>query len=164
VDENKRKLVAGWLDKAQVHLWTANEHLKSWCRNTEAIQASQECVELSVKAMLTILGIDYPLSHGWDQKQLAKIAGQIQERKLQQRLAEQQLGHIRLPRLLVLVNFWEQFYLQAKYGIEASDLAPPQELFEREEAELAVKHADQCLLAASQLRYLDEERLAALFS
>ncbi len=164
MDESKRRMVEGWLDKASAHLQMAKEHLKSYYRVTEAIQASQVCVELSVKAVLTILGIDYPASHGWDEKQLAKIAAQVQDRKLPQRLAEQELGYIRLPRLLILVNFWEQFYIQAKYGIEASNLAPPQDLFEREDAELAVRHADQCLSAADHIRYLSEERLAAILN
>jgi HEPN domain-containing protein len=157
-------MVEGWVAKAQAQLSIAEEHLRSYYGISESIQASQMCVELSVKAILTILGIDYPPSHGWDQKQLAKIAEQIQQKKLQQRLAEQGLGHIRLPRLLILVNFWEQFYLQAKYGIEASHFAPPQVLFEYDEAQLAVNHAHQCVRAAVEFRCLSEDRLAAVLS
>ncbi len=164
MDESKRRMVEGWLDKASAHLEMAMQHAKSSYRITESIQASQLCVELSVKAVLTILGIDYPASHGWDQKQLAKIAAQVQDKKLLHRLAEQNLGYIRLPRLLILVNFWEQFYIQAKYGIEASNLAPPQDLFDSEDAELAVRHAEQCISAATDLRYLSNERLAAILN
>jgi hypothetical protein len=51
---------------------------------------------------------------------------------------------IRIPRLLFLLNFWAQFYITAKHGFEAEDLASAQELFEREEAELAVRHAEEC--------------------
>jgi HEPN domain-containing protein len=163
VDEHKRKMVVGALDKAQVHLETAKKHVEARCQPTEAIQAAQECVEHSVKAVLSILGIEYPRSHGWNQEQLTKIAKQIQDRKLQARLAETGL-HIKLPRLLTLANLWDQFYLQAKYGLEAADLAPAQDLFENKEAELAVAHAEECWWAAFHLRNLSDERLAAIIA
>ncbi len=71
---------------------------------------------------------------------------------------------LRLPRLLFLLNFWAQFYITAKYGFEAEHLASAQALFEREEAELALRHAEECLQAATRVRFLDEETLAALIS
>ena len=82
-----------------------------------------------------------------------------------EKLANQYLDHtIRLPRLLFLMNFWAQFYITAKYGFEAGYLASARDLFNREEADLVVKHADECYRAASQLRYLNEDKLAALVS
>jgi hypothetical protein len=62
------------------------------------------------------------------------------------------------------MNFWAQFYITAKYGFEAEHLASARDLFNKAEAELAVQHADECFQAASQLRYLDENKLAALVS
>jgi HEPN domain-containing protein len=162
VDDSKRNLISGWLNKASTHLNTAREHLKSYYHISDAIQAAQVCVELSVKALLTILELDFPHSHGWDEKQLRRIAEQIEQRQLLTRLKEQSLNHIRLPRLLVLVNFWEQFYIQAKYGIEAGNLAPAQDLFETAEAELAIGHADECWRHANELRFASEEKLAAI--
>jgi hypothetical protein len=67
-----------------------------------------------------------------------------------------------LPRLLLLMNLWGQFYLPAKYGFEAGHLAPAQDLFREKEAELAVEHATECHRAASELRYLSEDKLAAI--
>jgi HEPN domain-containing protein len=162
VDDNKRNLISGWLDKASTHLQTAREHVKSHYRISEAIQAAQVCVELSVKTALTVLEIDFPPSHGWNEKQLRQIAEQIEKRQLLARLKEQHLGHIRLPRLLILVNFWEQFYIQAKYGIEAGNLAPAKDLFDKPEAELAISHAEECLRHANELRFASEEKLAAI--
>jgi hypothetical protein len=118
-------------------------------------------VELSVKALLTILEIDFPQSHGWNEKQLRQIAEQIGKRQLLARFKEQSMP-IRLPRLLVLVNLWEQFYIQAKYGIEAGNLAPAQDLFERSDAELAISHAQESLNHATELRFAPEEKLAAI--
>ena len=164
MDENKRNLINGWLDKASHHLDTAREHLKSYSRISEAIQAAQVCVELSVKAVLTILEIEFPHSHGWNEKQLREIAERIQKRQLLTRFKEHYLNHIRLPRLLVLVNFWEQFYIQAKYGIEAGNLAPAKDLFEKPEAELAIAHADECLRHANELRFAPDETLKAILA
>jgi HEPN domain-containing protein len=165
VDKNKRRIFEGWIEKASNHLDSAREFLKSYTTISESIQASQVCVELSVKGILGFLDIDFPPAHGWDGKQLMKMAKQIQEKGLIQRLTERNLNHyIRLPRLLVLVNFWDEFYLQAKYGFEAGYLAPPQDLFQKDDAELAVKHADECLRAALQIRCLQEEQLTALVS
>jgi HEPN domain-containing protein len=164
VDQNKRKMIEGWLTKASAHLHTAKEDLQSIHHITESIQASQVCVELSVKSILTTLEIEYPTTHGWDHKQLAKIAQRVHDRKLLQRLADHNLGHIRLARLLTLVNFWDQFYLQAKYGIEAGNLAPPQDLFDHDEAELAAKHAYECWAAANHFRHLTDDVLAAILA
>jgi HEPN domain-containing protein len=163
VDENKRKTISGWIDKASNHLDTAREHLKSIYRVSDSIQASQVCVELSVKAILTLLDVPFPPSHGWNRQQLAEIAKHIKDRDLLTKLANQHLNYsVPLPRLLFRANFWSQFYLEAKYGFEAGHLAPAQELFEKEDAELAAKHADDCFRAAWQLLYLPEEKLAEL--
>jgi HEPN domain-containing protein len=162
MSENKYRMVDGWLEKAFAHLQTAEEQVKSYYRVSEAIQAAQTCVELAVKAALSILEIEYPPSHGWNEKQLKGIAEQIENRNLLARLKDHQLAHVNLPRLLILANFWDQFYIQAKYGIEAGNLAPAQELFQKPEAELAVAHARECHQAAGVLRHAGEERLAAI--
>lgn len=160
---NKRRIVEGWIDKGGNQLQVARDHLKSYYRYSEAVQASQECVELSVKAVLSLLGVEYASSHGWDKAQFSTIAEQIHARKLVERLTAKNLSHtIRLPRLLLLANFWNHFYLPAKYGFEAGYLAPPQELFDKQDAELAVQHAEECWRAATQLRYLPEDELVTI--
>lgn len=161
----KRKTVEGWIDKASNHLMFAREKLKSYHFDSECVQAAQQCVELSVKAVLEFLDIEYAHAHGWTKEQLEKIAKPIRERQILERLAQANLNvSVPLPRLLFLANFWAQFYIQSKYGLEAGYLASAKDLFEHEDAELAVRHADQCHGAASRLRYLDEEKLAAIVS
>lgn len=167
MDDTQRKTVEGWIEKASNQLQVARELLQSSYRNSEAIQAAQECVELSVKSILSLLRVKYPKAHEWaaDKEPFAIIARQIQERKLLEKLASQHLEHtIPLPRLLLLMSFWGQFYLISKYGFEAEYLASAQELFKPEEAKLAVLHAQECCAAASALRYHDKEKLAALVS
>lgn len=163
----QRRMIEGWIDKASNQLQTAREHLKSYTQYSESIQAAQQCTELSVKAVFSLLGVTLPRSHGWEQdkKPFADIAQQIQEKHLIDKLVAQYLNHaVNLPRLLFLVNFWAQFYITAKYGFEVADLAPAKDLFKKEEAELAMKHAEECYQAASQLRYLPEDKMAALLS
>jgi HEPN domain-containing protein len=165
MDKSKRRTIEGWIDKAGNQLQAAKDHLKSYFQHSESIEASQECVELSVKSVLSLLEIEYPLSHGWNRKEFSSIAKQIQERQLLDKLAAQNLYYsTRLPRLLLLANFWAQFYLPAKYGFEDGYLAPAQDLFEKREAELAVQHAQECHQAASELRHLREDKLAAIVS
>ncbi len=163
MNDNKRNLINGWLDKASNHLSSAREHVKSY-GISDAIQAAQLCVELSVKVVLTILELDFPHSHGWNEKQLRQIAEQIEKRRLLTRFKEQCWFNFRLPRLLILVNFWEQFYIQAKYGVEAGNLAPAQDLFEKSEADLAIAHAEECLGQANFLRIQPEEKLTAILA
>jgi HEPN domain-containing protein len=47
----QRKTIEGWIDKASNHLQTAREHAKSGYRFSEAVQAAQECIELSLVAL-----------------------------------------------------------------------------------------------------------------
>jgi len=156
-------MLEGWIDKANHQLQAAKDHLKSSYRYSESVEASQECVELAVKSVLCFLGIEYSLSHGWNKEEFSRIAKQIQDKRLLDKIKEQNLYHSsRLPRLLLLANFWAHFYLSAKYGFEAGYLAPAQDLFGRQEAELAVQHAEECYRAASELRYISEEKLAAI--
>jgi HEPN domain-containing protein len=162
MNSTTRKTIEGWIDKAFSHLSVAREHAKSPYRSSEAIQSAQECVELSVKSVLSILEVRYPRAHEWpaDSKAFGDIARQIRERQLLTRLDMEQLAHtVRLPRLLFLLNFWSQFYLVAKYGFEAEHLASARDLFETADAVLAVEHADEAWRAASTLAHLPNDRL-----
>jgi HEPN domain-containing protein len=163
MDKNKRKMAEGWFDKASNRLTSAKEHSKSHYTYSEAIQEAQESIELSVKSMLLLLDIGFSRSHDWNpnKEEFAKIAEQIQKRQLQEKIGGE-YPTINLPRLLFLMFFWGQFYLVAKYGLEAGNLAAAKELFEKQEAELAVQHAEECQRTATWLRYLDEQKLAGL--
>lgn len=159
---SRRRTIEGWVDKAGNHLEAAENHLKSFYRYSEAIQAAQQCVELSVKSILSLLEVEYKLKHRWDRKDFVNIAEQVECRQILDKLEEKNLYNCsRLPRLLLLANLWGHFYLPAKYGF-ARKLAPAQDLFEKAEAELAVKHARECHRAASELRYVDEETMIDL--
>jgi HEPN domain-containing protein len=167
MNDTQRKTIEGWINKASNQLQAAKEHVKSSYQCSEAVQAAQQCIELSVKSVLSLFYVKYSKSHEWAsvKKPFEDIARQIQEKKLTEKLSSQHLDYdIPLPRLLFLMNFWGQFYLVSKYGFEAEYLASAQDLFKREEAELAVRHAEECQRAVSALRYYDKTKLAALLS
>jgi HEPN domain-containing protein len=165
MDPEKRKLAESWLDLAGNHLSTARERVKTYYTIPEAVQAAQTCIELSVKAALVFLDIEFPKAHDWNENQLQALADQIRKRQLMEKLADLNLNHtVPLPRLLFLMIFWGKFYLMAKYGMEAGSLAAPKDLFRRGEAELAIRHAEECQRAATELRYLNEEKMKQLLS
>jgi len=161
----KRKLAEDWLYKASNNLDAAKGYLKGYMQSSEAIERAQECIELSAKSIFALLDIEYPRQHSVapDKKEFSALAEQIQQKRLLEKLEEQNLGYaVKLPRILLLTYFWSQFYTIAKYGFEPGNLASAKDLFAKKEAELAVAHAEECYQAASQLRYLGEEALAKL--
>jgi hypothetical protein len=58
---------------------------------------------------------------------------------------------LEFPKLYLYLKFWSTFYTVAKYGLEKIGVGP-EKLFGKEEAELALKHADKCYYAASVLK------------
>lgn len=166
MDKNKRKTIEGLIDKAFNQLESAKQHL-SFLHNSEAVQAAQECIELSVKAILSFLEIEYPLSHQWkqDKAQFNNLAKQIKDRKVLDRLEELYLASaIPLPRLIFLMNFWAESYNAAKYGFEAGHLASAKDIFTVKEADLAVDNAEECYRAALNISVLSDEDLSILLS
>jgi HEPN domain-containing protein len=147
MDKHKRNRIEGDLNKAQIHLNSAREHVKN-IHYSESVQASQVCIEFSVKSILDLLEVECPPRHKWGEKQLANIAKQIRDKQI---LEKPEAQYIHVPRLLFLLNFWGEFYISAKYGFEEGDLAPARDLIRDGEAKLAVQHAEECWLAASQV-------------
>lgn len=167
MDDIFRKTIEGWIDQASGQLQAAKDFSRSTYRSADAIQASQQCIELSVKSVLSMLNIKYPKSHQWaaDKEPFVAIAKQIKDSNLLVKLEKHYLNHsIPLPRLLLLMNFWGQLYLVSKYGFETEFLASAQQIFKPKEAKLAVQHADECLHAANALRYIEKEKLSAILS
>jgi len=138
-----------WIEKANSNLSAAREAAK-WDYST-AVQRSQECIELSVKAILDVLGIQYRKVHEWTDKEVQNILEDARNKNADTKLESKGCSHIRLARLIVLSNLWGRFYLPAKYGMEGG-FAAAQDLFTLKEANLAVEHADECLMAAVCVR------------
>jgi len=60
------------------------------------------------------------------------------------------LRYYNFPRLYLLHKLWSGFYTVAKYGYDKVGTGP-EKLFQKEEAELAIKHAEDCRRVADML-------------
>jgi len=156
MDDNKLKTIDGWIKKASNKLNAARDLIKTGTQYSEVIQASQESIEFSVKSVLSLLEIDFSPKHGWDlnSNQLTEMIKKIHSKNINKLLANKYLENVvRLPRLLFLINFWSQFYIASKYGISKEYFASAEELFEKAESELSIKHAEECYWAVTNLRH-----------
>jgi HEPN domain-containing protein len=138
-EEKSMNVIESFLRRARNKLDEAREHLKKF-NYPESISASQECIELSVKAIFLLSQEKYPRKHEFDEEEFEKILKMIPP----------QLKYLDLPKVYLYSTFWSQFYTVAKYGLEKLGVGADK-LFEKEEAELALKHAERCEFAASRL-------------
>lgn len=163
MNKSQRTTIRESIHKAANHLGSARELAEGGYRFSDAVLSAQLCVELSVKAILNLLDVQFPPKHGWSKDDVKEIARQINERDLLGKLSAAYLGGlVPLPRLIHRMNFWSQYYLESKYGIEAGLLASAESLFERADAEHAIGHAVGSLAAAQAIDNLEEEKLAEL--
>lgn len=62
----------------------------------------------------------------------------------------EELKYLEYPKLYLYSKFWSYFYTIAKYGYEKMGIGADK-LFEKEEAELALKHARNNINAARRM-------------
>jgi HEPN domain-containing protein len=110
-------------------------------RYAESVSASQECIELATKAIFLFFGEEYPKAHEFRDEELMRILVKVPV----------ELKHRNFSRLFLINRFWSGFYLIAKYGSEKLGVGP-EKLLERDEADLALKHAEECNLTATLVR------------
>jgi HEPN domain-containing protein len=133
------RVVEGFVERARVKLDEAQKHQEIF-HYAEAISAAQECIELSAKATFLLLRGDYPKTHEFTEEQFEQLLRGIPEH----------LEYHNFPRLYLLHRFWSGFYTVAKYGYEKLSV-PAKDLFKKDEAALAIKHADEWYYAARAL-------------
>lgn len=134
--------------KAKNHIEKAEDEIKKVLPNhSNIISWCQTAIELSGKAIFKIMGLEYPKDH----QLLYGKKGGIKE-DVKELLKKEFPRHYKddVPRVLFLTYFWHNFYTLAKYGIEELDF-PPDKLFTKEDAELALKHAKECVAVADRL-------------
>jgi HEPN domain-containing protein len=139
VPEKSLSMAESFLKRARKKLGEAEEHLKQM-NYPESVSSSQECIELSIKAMFLLLMAEYPKRHTFRDEEFEKLFEKVPE----------ELRYLDFPRLFLYSKFWGGFYEAAKYGDERLGVGP-ERLFRKEEAELALKHAGECRLAADIL-------------
>jgi HEPN domain-containing protein len=138
-EEKFMNIIESFLHRARNKLDEAREHLKKF-NYSESVSASQECIELSVKAIFLLFQEKYPRKHEFTEEEFERILKMIPA----------QLKYVDFPKVYLYSKFWSQFYTIAKYGLEKLGVGADK-LFEKEEAELALKHAERCEFAAGQL-------------
>ena len=131
------------LEEARIHLKRAEY--------AEAISSAQECLELSIKAVFLVLKGDYPKKHEFTEEEFEEVL----------RAIPKDLSYIKIYKLYLYSKFWSQFYTVAKYGLEKLGLGP-EKLFDRAEAKLALKHAENSYIAAEALKDMLEMRRMGL--
>lgn len=83
---------------------------------------------------------EYPRRHGFEEE-FEAILEKVPDK----------LKHLDFPKLYLYSEFWSKFYTVAKYGLEKIGIGADK-LFDKEEAELALKHAKACKNAAMLLK------------
>lgn len=123
--------------------WNKAEEAKTQLNSLhypESISASMECIEFSMKAIFLLLQEKYPKRHEFKDKEFIKVLEKVPKK----------LEHYNFPRLFLLSKFWSSMYTIAKYGQEEFGVGP-EKLFRKDEAGLALKHAEECKFAVNRL-------------
>ena len=141
------------IDKAKKLLLKSEEELNEYPTSYSNIIANcQTAIELSSKAVFKIMDLDFPKEHqllferGKKGEEVKKVTKELLSKEFPEHFAYKE----ELPRLIFLTYFWYRFYTIAKYGISELDI-PPDKLFKKEDAELAIKHAKLCVRMADNL-------------
>lgn len=138
-EEKSIGMAESFLKRAWNKLEEAKNHLKL-SHYPESISASIECIELSMKAIFLFLQEKYPRRHEFKDEEFMKVLEKVPK----------ELKYLNFPRLFLLSKFWLSLYTVAKYGQERFGIGP-EKLFKEDEANLALKHAEECRSAASIL-------------
>ncbi len=140
-EEKPLGMAESFLMRASKKLSEAEGYLAGPLPNRpESISASQECIELSIKAVFLLLKAKYPKRHWFKDEEFEELLERVPE----------ELKHLDFLRLFLCSKFWSAFYDVAKYGDEKLGVGP-EKLFKREEAELAIRHARECFHVADRL-------------
>jgi len=139
VSEKSLSMAESFLKRAYKKQSEAEEHLKQ-LNYSESVSSSQECIELSIKAMFLLFTAEYPKRHTFRDEEFEALFEKVPEK----------LRYLDFPRLFLHSKFWGAFYEVAKYGDERLGVGP-EKLFRKEEAELTLTHARECRQAAERL-------------
>jgi HEPN domain-containing protein len=137
---SKFEQAESWLRRANNKLKEAKNQLTQRYNYPESVSASQECIELSIKAMFSVAEVKFTKIHNIKEEEFKNLLDKIPPN----------LKNIyNYPRIYLLSEFWSYFYITAKYGLEELKIGSDK-LFKEKEAELALKHAGECYNASYQ--------------
>jgi HEPN domain-containing protein len=154
MDEKKsREFSESFIRRAERKLEEAKRFLESYLPSyPESISAAQECMEFSIKAIFLMLLNKYPRKHRVMKSEFQEVMKMINElsNHIKQELLQWTIDIEEFPKLYLYSEFWQNFYTIVKYGDEELGI-PAEKLFGKEEANLALKHAEKCYELASKL-------------
>ena len=108
--------------------------------NPESISSSTECIEMSLKAIFLLVTETYPKGHEFSEAEFEVALAKMPE----------QLEFMNFGRLYLLHKLWSTFDSVAKYGFDTFGVGP-EKVFQKDEAALAIKHAEECRHAGDAL-------------
>lgn len=158
-DEQDVEMGRELIQKAEEHLDEAADAADQLPASSPSsvITSAQLSIELSAKAIFLLSGINFPESHGFpfDPDERSNLTRNLVRKAKAGDYPDGFVDIEKIPRVLFLTQFWEQFYQPAKYPEQDLGVRPD-ELFTEEEASLAVTHAEECVLVAKHLSYAVE--------
>ncbi|MDL0126784.1 HEPN domain-containing protein [Halobacterium salinarum] len=104
-------------------------------QDTNIIQDCQRVIELYVKSMFKLSGVNPPEQHR------IEFGNNRTEGFLNADRPDEFDSEDDLARVVFLTHFWEQFYTEAKYGYPEKNLRPS-DLFDIDDAKRAIEHAE----------------------
>lgn len=102
----------------------------------DCVRDSQECIELSVKAIFYAFGMEPRKTHELDEKDFKELLDSIPAD------LEPKIGARDFVEPYIYLKFWAPAYLITKYGLEK--LGVGGRIFGQDEAQLSIRHADAC--------------------
>ncbi len=110
----------------------------------KSIREAQESIELALKAIFYAFDVAPPKSHNFSEDDFKRLLEAITKG------ADPNGPQIRatdFQKQYIYARFWGTFYETAKYGLEKLKIGPGN-FFDKDEADLAVKHAGFCYATA----------------
>jgi len=140
--------------KAESYLSQAKGEIKEVLPSySNIVSLCQLAIELSGKAIFKVMDLEYPREHQLllekNKRELMQATLELFRKEFPKYFAYKE----EIPRVIFLTYFWYNFRTLANYGL--GDL-PPDRFFTKDEAELALKHAERCVSVAQSL--LDAKR------
>ncbi len=142
--ENLINKAKGLVEKAEKELqgyFGSYSNIILWC---------QEAIELCGKAIFKIMNLDFPKEHQLlfspRKSEVRPVVRELLKKEFPKYFAYRE----EIPRVIFLTYFWHNLYTIAKYGLSDVDVSPDK-LFSKEDAELALKHAKDCIKVANNL-------------
>ena len=144
---NTYEMAKAYIGDAGISLREAKDSFENGAYH-RTVRRAQECVELSLKGVLRLFGIEYPKSHDVssaldEAEAYVNIPKWFREKTEELKRASRRLAQERAL---------------AFYGDERAFI-PPEKMYSKKDAEEAIKMAEECLQAARRLLAEHEEKM-----